>query len=108
EQLRAQIENEVTELVAAKSLPKVDKLWESFQLQFAEGTPKPTSKEREQQYQKFRESLSAEGVLDKFKTALKESFAPLLDKGVLDKLPPEHDANKEKISVHHCGKAHNY
>src|SRR6478736_6522583 len=103
EQLRAQIENEVTELVAAKSLSKVDKLWESFQLQFAEGTPKPTPKEREQQYQKFRETLSAEGVLDKFKTALKESFAPLLDKGVLDKLPPEHDANKETISVHPVG-----
>src|SRR3954468_13845078 len=72
EQLRAQLENEVTELVAAKSLSKVDKLWEAYQLQFAAGTPKPTPKEREQQYQKFRETLSAEGALDKFKVALKE------------------------------------
>ena len=103
EQLRAQVENEVTELMAAKSLSKVDKLWEAFQLPFADGTPKPTPKEREQQYQKFRETLSAEGVFDKFKAALKEAFAPLLDKGVLEKLPPEHDANKETISVHPVG-----
>src|SRR3954454_1024773 len=103
DQLRAQVENEVTELMAAKSLPKVDKLWEAYQLQFADGTPKPTSKEREQQYQKFRDTLSAEGALDKFKAALKESFAPLLDKGVLDKLPAQHDANKETISVHPVG-----
>ena len=103
EQLRAQVENEVTELVAAKSLPKVDKLWDSYRLPLAEGTPKPTPQEREQQYQKFRETLSAEGALDKFKSALKESFTPLLDKGLLEKLPPEHDANKETISVHPVG-----
>jgi putative nucleotidyltransferase with HDIG domain len=103
EQLRAQVENEVTELVAAKSLAKVDKLWNSYRLPLAEGTPKPTPKEREQQYQKFRETLLAEGALDKFKAALKESFAPLQDKGVLEKLPSEHDANKETISVHPVG-----
>jgi putative nucleotidyltransferase with HDIG domain len=103
EQLRAQIENEATELVSAKSLAKVDKLWDAYRLPLAEGTPKPTPKEREQQYQKFREALSAEGAMDKFKTALKESFAPLIDKGLLEKLPVEHDANKETISVHPVG-----
>ena len=103
EQLRAQVENEVTEVVASKSLGKVDKLWDSYRLPLAEGTPKPTPQEREQQYEKFREALAAEGMLDKFKTALKESFAPLLEKGVLEKLPAEHDANKETISVHPVG-----
>src|SRR5689334_14783953 len=80
EQRRAEIENEATELVSAKSLAKVDKLWDAYRLPLAEGTPKPTPQEREQQYQKFREALSAEGAMDKFKTALKESFAPLIDK----------------------------
>ena len=41
--------------------------------------------------------------MDKFKAALNEAFAPLLDKGVLEKLPPEHDANEETISVHPVG-----
>ena len=80
--------------------PKSDKLWNSYRLPLAEGTPEPTPTEREQQFQKFRETLSAEGALDKFKAALNEAFAPLLEKGVIEKLPPEHDANKETISVH--------
>ena len=103
EQLRAKLENEVTELVAAKSFAEVDKLWDAFRLPLAEGTPEPTAEEREQQFQKFREALAAEGALDKFKTALNEAFAPLLEKGVLEKLPPEHDANDETIAVRPVG-----
>src|SRR3954451_5637195 len=103
DQLRAQVENEITELVAAKSYSDGAKLWEAYRLPLAEGTPKPTAKERQEQYQKFRTALAAEGALDKFKTALKESMAPLQDKGVLDKLPAAHDANKEVISIHPVG-----
>jgi len=103
EQLRAKLENDVTEIVAAKSLSDVDTLWDTFKLPLAEGTPQPTAAERELQYQKFHDALAAEGALDKFKTALKEAFAPILDKGVIDKLPPEHDANEQTISVHPVG-----
>lgn len=103
EQLRAKVENEVTELTAAKSLEKVDQLWDLFRLPLAEGTPKPTAEERQQQFQKFRESLSAEGALDKFKSALNDAFAPLLQKGVLEKPSAEHDANAETIAVRPVG-----
>ena len=100
DQVRAKLENDVTEMVAAKSLADIDKLWDTFRLRLAEGTPQPTAAEREQQYQKFHDALAAEGVLEKFKTALKETFAPLIDKGLIEKLPLEHDANEQKISVH--------
>jgi cyclic-di-AMP phosphodiesterase PgpH len=103
EQLRAKVENDATALAAAKSLSEVDKVWESFGLKLDKGTPEPTAAEREQQFLKFRDTLTAEGVLDKFKTALKESFEPLLDTGLIEKLPPEHDANSEKIWVHRVG-----
>jgi putative nucleotidyltransferase with HDIG domain len=103
DQLRAQVENEVTELIAAKSYSSVSKVWDAYRLPLADGTPKPTAKERQEQYQKFRAALSADGALDGFKAALKESLAPLQDKGVLDKLPAEHDANKEIISIHAVG-----
>ena len=76
-------------------MTKSTAIWEQFRLPLAEGTPQPTDEEREQQFQKFREALSAEGALDTFKTALNEAFAPLMEKGVLEKLPPEHDANDE-------------
>jgi putative nucleotidyltransferase with HDIG domain len=103
EQLRAKIENEVTELVAAKSLGEVNELWDSYGLPLAVGTPKPTEEERQQQFQRFREALAAEGALNAFKTSLNESFEPLMETGVLEKLPPEHDANEKKISVRPVG-----
>ncbi len=43
DQVRAKLENDVTEIVAAKSLPDVDKLWDTFRLRLAEGTPQPTA-----------------------------------------------------------------
>ena len=49
EQLRAKLENEVTELVAAK-ISKVRQVWDEFRLPLAEGTPEPTPEEREQQF----------------------------------------------------------
>ncbi|HVT30825.1 MAG TPA: hypothetical protein VHE81_22660, partial [Lacipirellulaceae bacterium] len=103
EQLRAKVENEVTALMAAKSLAEVDKVWDDYRLPLAEGTPKPTAQERQQQYQKFRELLSTDAAMNKFKSALNEAFAPLLQKGVLEKLPPEHDANAETIAVRPVG-----
>src|SRR5262245_45767065 len=59
EQIRAKLENDVTEIVAAKALKDVDALWDTFKLPLAEGTPQPTPVEREQQYQKFHDTLAA-------------------------------------------------
>ena len=103
EQLRAKVENDVTQLVAAKSFEEAKEIWDQYRLQLAEGTPQPTEEERQQRYQKFREALSAEGALETFKTALTESLAPLMKSGILDKLPPEHDANAEKIAIRPVG-----
>jgi cyclic-di-AMP phosphodiesterase PgpH len=108
DQIRAKLENSATEIVAAKSLKDVDKLWDTFRLPLAEGTPQPTAAEREQQYTRFHDALAAEGALEKFKTALGEAFAPLMEKGLIEKLPPEHDANNEKIFVHPVGTDTNF
>ncbi|MCC7476139.1 MAG: HDIG domain-containing protein [Pirellulales bacterium] len=103
EQVRAKLVNDATEIVAAKSLDEVDSLWDTFRLPLAEGTPEPTAAEREQQYRKFHDALAAEGALEKFKAALGEAIQPLAEKGIIDKLPPEHDANNETISIHLVG-----
>jgi putative nucleotidyltransferase with HDIG domain len=103
EQLQAKIENDVTQLLAAESYEDAEAIWEQFRLQLAEGTPQPTEEERRQRFQRFREALSVEGALDAFKTALSESLAPLKQKGLLQKLPPEHDANAETITVRRAG-----
>jgi putative nucleotidyltransferase with HDIG domain len=103
EQLRAKIENDVTQLLAAESYEDAQEIWEQFRLQLAEGTPQPTEEERRQRFGRFREALSVKGALDAFKTALSESLAPLKQKGLLQKLPPEHDANAETITVRRAG-----
>ena len=58
EQLRAKIENDVTQLLAAETYEDAQAIWEQFRLQLAEGTPQPTEEERRERFQRFRESLS--------------------------------------------------
>ncbi len=89
--------------MAAKSYEEAKEIWDQYRLQLAEGTPQPTDEERQQRYQKFREALSAEGALETFKASLTEAIAPLMKSGILEKLPPEHDANAEKIAIRPAG-----
>jgi putative nucleotidyltransferase with HDIG domain len=103
EQLRAKVENEVTELLAAKSFDDASELWNQYRLPLAEGTPEPTLEERQQRFDQFRQALAADGALDAFKKSLSEVFRPMMDKGVLEKLPPEHDANVETIAIRRVG-----
>ena len=65
--------------------------------------PSPRRKSANSSIRNFAKRSRPKACWTSSKLALKESFAPLLDKGVLEKLPPEHDANKETISVHPVG-----
>jgi putative nucleotidyltransferase with HDIG domain len=102
-QLRAKLENDVSQLVAAEDLSKVDALWSEFEPKLAEGTPQPTAAERQQQFERFREALKAEGALEGFRTSLADSLKLVEQNGVLDALPPDHDANFERIEVRQGG-----
>jgi cyclic-di-AMP phosphodiesterase PgpH len=102
-QQRAELENDVSQLVAAENLSAVDALWTKFEPQLAEGTPQPTPEERQQQFEKFREALKADGALDAFKASLADSLKLLEQNGVLDALPADHDANFERIAVRQAG-----
>jgi putative nucleotidyltransferase with HDIG domain len=102
-QLRAKLENDVNQIVAAENLESVEPLWSEFQLQLAPGTPEPTAEERQTAFERFRDALKAEGALEAFKTALAESLKPLEENGVMEALPADHDANFERISVRPVG-----
>jgi putative nucleotidyltransferase with HDIG domain len=102
-QLRAKLENDVSQLVAAEDFTKADPLWSEFEPKLAEGTPAPTQDERQQQFERFREALKAEGALDALKTSLADSMKLLEQNGVLDALPTDHDANFERIEVRQGG-----
>jgi putative nucleotidyltransferase with HDIG domain len=105
EQLRAKLESEVSQVLAAKDFSEVERLWDHFRLPLAQGTPEPNVEERKQRFQKFRDALSGEGALEAFKKALVESLQPAAQDGILaDKLPPEHNANLDQIAVSVVGK----
>ena len=98
EQLRAQVENEVSQLAGAESFEAVDQeLWQKYSPPLAEGTPSPTPEEEQTAFDKFRSAFATEEAQLEFGRALQEVFAPLEQHGVLDKQPAE--ANAEQVVV---------
>ncbi|MAT72233.1 MAG: metal-dependent phosphohydrolase [Planctomycetaceae bacterium] len=99
-QLRAQLRSEIGKLLVATQYDEVDyDLWQQFQPTPAAGTPDPTDEELAAQFERFREALSDEKSLEEFYAKLGEAMAPLEQWGVMEALPPQHDANAEKISI---------
>jgi hypothetical protein len=99
-QLRAQLRNEISKLLAVDTFEQVDTdLWEAFQATPAAGTPDPTEEERREQFQRFREAFAAKNALDEFNLKIEEIMIPLEQRGLLEDLPDEHDANYEKIFI---------
>ena len=106
-QLRNQLISDVNKLLTAKSLEEVDqKLWQQFQPKRAAGTPDPTAEEQAEQFARFRAEFEGDR-LNAFEQNLSEALAPFEDSGFLVDLPPEHDANAQKIFVRSKG-AENY
>ena len=102
-QLRAKLENDVSQIVAAENFEAAEPVWREFKLKLAEGTPEPTDEERRLAFDRFRDALKAEGALDAFKVSLSESLKPLEENGILEALPLDHDANFEKIAIQPAG-----
>lgn len=100
-QLRAQLRNEITKLLAAGSLEEVDaQLWSEFQPELAPGTPDPTEEQRKEQFQRFRDAFVEENAVEQFGERMAEVMAPLEQWGLLETLPEEHEeVNSESIYV---------
>ncbi|MEM9186398.1 MAG: HDIG domain-containing metalloprotein [Planctomycetota bacterium] len=103
-QLQAELLNDLSRLIAAEEFTAVDQsLWRDFSPPLAEGTPKPTADEQQEQYGRFRSAVTAEGAQEKLKQTLDEVFAAPINQGILDGLPTEHDANTERLDVRPLG-----
>src|SRR5690606_5248431 len=99
-QLRGQLISDIGKVLQAKTLEEVDPaVWNQFQPPLAAGTPDPTPEERQEQLKRFREAFAAEGSMDAFSDKLEEVMAPFEQRGLLKELPPEAQANTEKLLV---------
>lgn len=99
-QLRAELLNKITNILAAEARSDVDpELWQEFQLPLAPGTPDPTAEELDAQFTRFRTSLSEEQALEEFSKKLAESTNSMEQWGLLKAFPSELQANQERIEV---------
>jgi len=99
-QLRGKLRIDLGKLLAAKTLAEADrKLWAQFHPTPAPATPDATPAEDEAAFQKFKAAFSGESALDDFSKQLIEALAPFEQQGLLKDLPPEHDADTERIWV---------
>ena len=64
DQLRAKLENEVTEIVAAKSLAEVDELWDTSGCRWPKARRKPTAAGARATVPEVSRALAAEGALE--------------------------------------------
>lgn len=103
-QLRGQLVSDIGKILQAKTLEEVDaNVWKQFQPPLAAGTPDPTPEEQQEQLKRFREAFAAEGSMDAFSDKLEEVMAPFEQRGLLKELPPEAQANTEKLLVRSKG-----
>jgi putative nucleotidyltransferase with HDIG domain len=105
-QLRAQLKNRITSVLAAKSLDELDRaVWQEFFAPTPLGGQALTEEEREWHFQRFRAALADPAEVEKLDAALATAMKPLEQHGLIDKLPPEHDrGNQMEINVHPRGK----
>lgn len=102
-QLKAQLKNEVSQLVGVESYQAVDQtLWSLYLPERAEGTPIPTTEELQAQFDRFCETLSKDEAETEFRIAIDSIFEPLERQGILESQPTE--ANSARILVRQAGK----
>lgn len=102
-QLGAQVRNEIARLAGAVELTEAEEaVWARYQPPRAEGTPEPSDKERQAEFERFRDSLATEEALDAFGRSLNDALAPFEQRGLLARQPTE--ANAERIVVRRSGK----
>ena len=105
QQLRAALKNKLAEVSTAATLDALPPgVWASFSAPPTPNVEPPTAQQDEQQYQQFHDALNDQEKLAKIDKAVERAFAPLEQKGVLEKLQQAHDeGNQTEIYVHPLG-----
>ncbi|HYO24669.1 MAG TPA: HDIG domain-containing protein [Lacipirellulaceae bacterium] len=99
-QLRAKLRTEISNLLAAETLSDLaPEAWQRFLPTPAPNTPAPTRADLEAQFQRFRALFAEENALETYSQQVAQAMEPFDQHGLLAALPPEHDANLQKIGV---------
>jgi hypothetical protein len=106
-QLRAALKNKLAEVSSAATLAALPPgMWESFSPPQMPNVEPLTKEQQEEQYQQFHSALDDQEKLAKVEKGVERAFAPLEQKGILEKLQQSHDeGNQTEIYVHPAGSA---
>jgi cyclic-di-AMP phosphodiesterase PgpH len=110
--LRAELQNTVIKLSAARSLDEVERgLWKQFQPRGTPGKPvdvpgnSPAGTDDDDAFQRFKAAFTGPENLDEFQRSLDAAFAPFESRGLLVRLSGRYGkGNQEEILVHPPGK----
>ncbi len=106
-QLRSALINKLAEVSNSATLADLPPgVWEAFSPPPMPNVEPLTKEQQEAQYQQFHTALGDQEKLAKVEKAVERAFAPLEQKGVLEKLQQAHDeGNQTEIYVHPVGSA---
>ncbi len=106
-QLRSALINKLAEVSNSATLAALPPgVWEAFSPPPMPNVEPLTKEQQEEQYQQFHTALGDQEKLAKVEKAVERAFAPLEQKGVLEKLQQAHDeGNQTEIYVHPVGSA---
>ncbi|HEY2826639.1 MAG TPA: HDIG domain-containing protein [Pirellulales bacterium] len=104
-QLRGALKNKLVEISNAPTLDALKSgVWKEFTPPPMPNVEPPSSAEQEAEYEQFHNSVGDQEKQDRAFKAIDAAFAPLEQKGVIDKLAQEHDeGNQNEIYVHPAG-----
>jgi cyclic-di-AMP phosphodiesterase PgpH len=100
-QLRAGLLNEVSRILKVQSLAELeDGVWQEFFVSSTPEQPALSPIEQEQQFQQFRDALSAPDALKQLDRAVADALEPWEEHGLLKELPQEQkEGNQKEIIV---------
>ena len=99
-QLRAALQNRAVIVSGAKTLADLDKqVWQEFFPPPAPGAPLPTPEEQDEQFKKFHDAIATPEALAKPERAVAEAMSPYEERGLMEKLPQEHNEGDQQEIV---------
>ncbi|HZZ27401.1 MAG TPA: hypothetical protein VFE46_05275, partial [Pirellulales bacterium] len=104
-QLRGALKNALGEISTAPTLDALKSdVWKDFNPPPMPSVEPPTKEEQAEDYRQFHESIADKDKQEKVFKAIDSAFAPLEQKGIIDKLDQANDeGNQTEIYVHPAG-----
>jgi putative nucleotidyltransferase with HDIG domain len=103
-QLQAKLRNTLDNMLAATTLMDLGlELWSQFSPPPPAGVEPPTREKQEEDFERFRANFTGEEKLTKFQADLDLALAPFRQKGLLARLPDDHQGDQREIFVQPVG-----